>query len=412
MVVKLIPLRSPSKKKRVCAYVRVSSDSESQAASLENQRTYFEELYSNDSEFVGIYYDQGISGSKRNRPGFQAMIRDCLAGKIDLIHTKSISRFTRNTELLLETARHLKELNIDIYFEEHKLHTLSSDGEVMLSVLASIAEDELSSMSSNLRWAYQKKFSRGEVLLNTKRFLGYELTDDGELIINPNEAQTIKRIYSMYLSGEGTHRIAKSLNKDGIPTATGARWHSSTITSILKNEKYKGSLILQKTFRDGINGPVRVNKGQFQQYVIEENHPAIISSEDWEKVQNILSSKSSHDKNYQKRYSLSGLLKCCHCGSTLKRQVSYKRKVVWCCSKYIKEGKKSCRGMRVPEVEIKNWVITKPTIVKEEVSKDGQKYYSYSSQDSGNRSGVEATENTSCGILPSVHRTRRTAIKL
>lgn len=280
MVVKLIPSRSHTKKKRVCVYARFSSDSESQAASLENQRAYFEELYSNDSEFVGIYYDQGIFGAKRNRPGFQAMIR----GKIDLIHTKSISCFARNTELLLETARHLKELNIDIYFEEHKLHTLSSDGEVMLSVLANIAEDKLSSMSSNQRWAYQKKFSRGEVLLNIKRFLGYDLTDDGELIINSNEAVTIKRIYVMYLSGEGTHRIAKTLNSEGIPIVTGIKWHSSTIASILKNEKYKGTLILQKTFRDGVNGPVRINKGHLQQYMIEENHLAIISSEDWEKV--------------------------------------------------------------------------------------------------------------------------------
>ncbi|MGU8024606.1 recombinase family protein [Streptococcus suis] len=412
MVVTLIPKQLSPKKKRVCAYIRVSSNSESQAMSLENQKAYFEKLYSENAEFVGIYYDQGISGSKDSRPGFQAMLADCFDGKIDLIHTKSVSRFARNTELLLETSRKLRNLNVDIYFEEQNIHTLSSEGEVMLSVLASVAEEEIASMISNQRWAYQKKFSRGEVLLNTKRFLGYDLSDDGELVINPSEALIVKRIFHLYLVGNGTHRIVKLLNNESVPTATGANWHSSTVASILRNEKYKGSLLLQKTFRDGINGSVRKNNGHLQQYLIEDNHPPIISATEWEQVQELLNSKSIKGKSYQNRYSFSGFLKCCHCGSTLKRQISYKGKIIWSCSKYIREGKKACQGMRVPESEMKDWVIDKPTIIREEVRNDGKKHYSYSSQVTGNSSRGQTTEDTSGGLLPSVNRPRRTAIKL
>ncbi|WP_165620605.1 recombinase family protein [Streptococcus equi] len=412
MVVTLIAKTQIAQKKRVCAYIRVSSDSESQAMSLENQKAYFEQLYQEDAEFVGIYYDQGVSGSKESRPGFQAMLAECFAGKIDLIHTKSVSRFARNTELLLETSRKLRNINVDIYFEEQNIHTLSNEGEVMLSVLASVAEEELVSMSSNQRWAYQKKFSRGEVLLNTKRFLGYEISDDGELVINPSEALIVKRIFHLYLSGLGTHRIAKLLNMDGVPTATGANWHSSTVASILRNEKYKGNLLLQKTFRDGVNGPVRRNNGHLKQYLIEDNHPPIISATEWEQVQELLNSKSIKGKSYQNRYPFSGLLKCCYCGSTLKRQVSYKGKIIWSCSKYIREGKETCQGMRVPESEMKDWVIDKPTIIKEEVKTNGKKHYSYSSQVTGNSSRGQTAEDKGGGLLPSVNRTRRTAIKL
>ncbi|MBF0778700.1 recombinase family protein [Streptococcus cuniculi] len=413
MTVKKISVNKKVCKKRVCAYIRVSTTNGSQLDSLENQKQYFENLYSNreDIEFIGVYYDRGISGSKDKRPRFQAMLEDCRAGKIDVIHTKSIARFARNTVTVLEISRELKAIGIDIFFEEQHIHTLSSEGEVMLSVLASIAEDELRSMSGNQRWAFQKKFQRGELVINTKRFLGYDVDENGSLIVNPEEALIVREIFSLYLEGNGTHRIAKQLNEQGVATVTGAKWHDTTIRHMLSNEKYKGSVLLQKYFHDGVNGPKKLNKGQLEQYLIEDNHEAIISKADWQAVQDKLSSRK-WQQGRNKTYRFTGLLKCQHCGSTLKRQVSYKKKIVWCCSKYIKEGKVACQGMRVPEVDISNWTIASPVTVIER-NKDGKKYYSYSGQESTDQcssSGQE--ENQGSCLLSGIHRPRRTAIKL
>jgi DNA invertase Pin-like site-specific DNA recombinase len=360
---------------------------------------------------MGVYQDRGISGSKDKRPDFQAMIEECRKGKIDVIHTKSIARFARNTVTVLEISRELKAIGVDIFFEEQNIHTLSSEGEVMLSVLASIAEDELRSMSGNQRWAFQKKFQRGELVINTKRFLGYDVDENGELIINPEEALIVRQIFALYLEGYGTHRIAKLLNEKGVATVTGAKWHDTTIRQMLSNEKYKGSVLLQKYFHDGVNGPKKLNQGELEQYLIEDNHEAIISKEDWQAVQDKLNSRR-WQQGRNKTYKFTGLLKCQHCGSTLKRQVSYKKKIVWCCSKYIKEGKVACRGMRVPEVDIPNWEITSPITVLER-DRNGEKYYSYSGQESEDqRSSSGQEENQGSRILSSVHRPRRTAIKL
>lgn len=403
-------------KKRVCAYARVSTMTEKQQDSLTNQQAYYNHFFKNkkDVEFVGVYYDQGISGKLAKRPGFQQMLEDCRAGKIDVIHTKSISRFARNTELLLAVSRELKTIQVDIFFEEQNLHTLSNEGEVMLTVLASYAEEELRNMSENQRWAFQKKFQRGELVINTKRFLGYDKDENGELIINPEEAKIVKRIYNLYLSGMGVHVIAKLFNEEKVPTVDGGRWYSSTITNILKNEKYKGDAILQKYYFAEIKAKQRLNQGQVQQYLITDNHEAIVSREDWEAVQKRLRQNSKKDPriDYNRRYPLSGLLKCEHCGSTLKRQKYYKGKVVWVCSKYIREGKVACIGMRVPDSAVQDWSIHEPTVVKEE-NIGGKKYYSYSSKENDtSRAEAIHSENPNGGLLPSIHRPRRTAIKL
>lgn len=413
MSVKKIRVNKQKHKQRICAYIRVSTTNGSQLESLENQKHYFENLYSNrdDIDFVGVYHDRGISGSKDNRPNFQAMIENCRKGMIDIIHTKSIARFARNTVTVLEISRELKAIGVDIFFEEQNIHTLSSEGEVMLSVLASIAEDELRSMSGNQRWAFQKKFQRGELVINTKRFLGYDIDENGELIINPEEALIVRKIFALYLEGYGTHRIAKLLNEKGVATVTGAKWHDTTIRQMLSNEKYNGSVLLQKYFHDGVNSPKKLNQGELEQYLIEDNHEAIISMEDWQAVQVKLNSRR-WQQGRNKTYKFTGLLKCQHCGSTLKRQVSYKKKIVWCCSKYIKEGKAACQGMRVPEVDISNWTVTSPVKVIER-DRDGEKYYSYSGQESADQRSTSGQKESQCSrILPSVHRPRRTAIKL
>lgn len=250
MAVRLIKAKSEQKKQRVCAYVRVSTTNSSQLDSLENQKTYFETLYANreDVDFLGVYYDKGISGSKEKRPSFQAMLEACRQGQIDLIHTKSISRFARNTMTVLEVSRELKVLGVGTYFEEQNINTLSNEGEAMLSVLASLAEEELESMSTNQRWAFQKKFQRGEMVINTKRFMGYDVDDDGELVINEAEAQIVRRIFHLYLDGKGMHRIAKLLNEEGVPTVSNAKWHDMTVGHMLRNEKYKGAAYRRPIF--------------------------------------------------------------------------------------------------------------------------------------------------------------------
>lgn len=404
------------KKKRVCAYARVSTMTEKQQDSLTNQQSYYNHFYQNkkDVDFIGVYYDQGISGKLAKRPGFQQMLEDCRAGKIDVIHTKSISRFARNTELLLTVSRELKTIQVDIFFEEQNLHTLSNEGEVMLTVLASYAEEELRNMSENQRWAFQKKFQRGELVINTKRFLGYDKDPDGELVINPKEAQIVKRIFSLYLSGMGGHSIAKLFNKEKVPTVDQKQWHSTTVLNILKNEKYKGDALLQKYYFAEINKKQRLNKGQVQQYLIRDNHEAIVSRDDWDAVQKRLQQfQEKHaTANCLQRYPLSGLLKCEHCGSTLKRQKYYKSRVVWVCSKYIREGKEACIGMRVPDSVVQDWQVTKPTIVKEEII-NGKKHYCYSSKENDSSGNREACpENPNGGLLSGVYRPRRTAIKL
>ena len=401
---------------RVCAYARVSTMTEKQQDSLTNQQSYYNHFYQNkkDVDFIGVYYDQGISGKLAKRPGFQQMLEDCRAGKIDVIHTKSISRFARNTELLLTVSRELKTIQVDIFFEEQNLHTLSNEGEVMLTVLASYAEEELRNMSENQRWAFQNKFQRGELVINTKRFLGYDKDENGELIINPEEAKIVKRIYNLYLSGMGVHVIAKLFNEEKVYTVDGGKWYSSTITNILKNEKYKGDAILQKYYFAEIKAKQRLNQGQVQQYLITDNHEAIVSREDWEAVQKRLKQnrKANLSIDYNRRYPLSGLLKCEHCGSTLKRQKYYKGKVVWVCSKYIREGKEACIGMRVPDSVVQDWHVTQPTIVKEEII-SGKKHYCYSSKENDSSGNREAgSKNQNGGLLSGIHRPRRTAIKL
>lgn len=276
------------KRKKVCAYARVSTDSGRQEDSLENQKDTYERLISANPEyeFAGVYADQGVSGYCENRPSFQSMMEQARRGEIDLIITKTISRFARNTVTVLKAARELKELGVSIFFEEQNINTLSGDGEMMLAVLASFAQEESRSMSENNKWSIQKKFERGEMMINTSRFMGYDKDEYGDLIINRKEAEVVKLIFDLYLMGIGTFRMAALLTELGVKTVSGMEWEGGTIGTMLQNEKYKGDAILQKSYTmDFLSKKRAMNKGEIQKYCVEENHDAIIATEMWECVQ-------------------------------------------------------------------------------------------------------------------------------
>ena len=233
------------KRLRVAAYARVSTDQEQQEESFEHQVDYYTRYINNhpDWQFVGIYADPGLSGTRADkRPEFQRMIADCKAGKIDKIICKSTSRFARNTVDTLTTVRELKELGIGVYFESHNMDTMSSGGEILLTVLASIAEQESRTISNNVKWTFEKKRERGEVDFNYTNFLGYTKNEDREIVVVPEEADVIRRIYRMFISGYSLGQIKDVLMREGIKSPQGkSNWHLSTISSILRNEKYMTS---------------------------------------------------------------------------------------------------------------------------------------------------------------------------
>ena len=422
MKIKRIEPESRSlKKTKVCAYARVSTGSDSQENSLENQITTYESLIKSNPEyeFVGVYADQGITGFSEKRPEFQRMINNAKAGRIDMIITKSISRFARNTVTLLRVVRELKDIGVGVLFEENNIYTMSSEGEMMLAVLASFAQEEGRSMSENNKWACRKKFERGELMINTTRFMGYDKDEDGNLVINEAEAAIVRRIFDMYLSGIGTHCIAKTLNEEGVTTVTGSAWHASTIRGMLMNEKYKGDSLLQKYYTpENMRNTVK-NNGQVAQFYVTESHEAIIAPEDWEHVQELIAYNRKQrgikkgNPDYTNRYPNSHKLICPYCGKFLRRRYVYNKKVEWLCATYIHQGKSACKGIRVRDSELAGRIFTGPTGI-EEVVIDGSKHYYYTSKtdyDNGVRA-AERKETEGCSILPRVNRSRRTVIKL
>lgn len=241
-----------TRKIRVAAYCRVSTDTEEQATSYQAQIAHYEEVIHRNPEwvFAGIYADDGISAtSTKHREQFHQMIQDCMDGKIDMLITKSISRFARNTVDCLNYIRMLKDINIPVFFEKENINTMDAKGEVLITIMASLAQQESESISKNVKLGLQYRYQHGKVLLNSKYFLGYDKDADGNLVVNPKEAEVVKRIFLEYLQGSSCQKIAKGLERDGILTARGnPRWHDSTIRKILENEKYMGDALLQKTY--------------------------------------------------------------------------------------------------------------------------------------------------------------------
>lgn len=281
---------APLYKLRVAAYARVSTDSDEQFTSYEAQIDYYTQYIQRNPEwtFVKVYTDEGISGTNtKHRAGFNEMIEDALAGKIDLIVTKSVSRFARNTVDSLVTIRKLKEKGVQVYFEKENIYTFDGKGELLLTIMSSLAQEESRSISENVTWGQRKRFADGKVNLPYKNFLGYRKGADGFPEVIPEEAVIVRRIYSRFMAGQTTAMIAKDLTADGILTpARKQRWQSSTVESILKNEKYKGAALLQKCFTvDFLTKKRKVNEGEVPQYYVEHSHEPIISPEEFDKVQ-------------------------------------------------------------------------------------------------------------------------------
>lgn len=342
------------KEKNVAAYARVSADKDAMHHSLSAQISRYSTMIQSHPgwRYIGVYADEAMTGTKDSRADFQRMLADCRAGKIDMIITKSISRFARNTVVLLTTVRELKDIGVDVFFEEQNIHTLSSDGELMLSILAGFAEEESLSVSQNMRWRVRKNFSEGIPWNGT--VLGYRLRD-GKFEIEPTEAETVRRIYSEYLSGKGLTAIANGLNADKVKTRFGREWHISVIRTVLQNYIYTGNLILQSTYRqDHICKTATPNNGELPKYLVEDSHEAIISMEDYEAVQTEMKRRTEKYNQRGKphhKYPFSSLITCEHCGKHYRRRIN-RTGPVWICPTYNNKGKSVCPSKMIPEITL------------------------------------------------------------
>ena len=347
-------------RKRVAAYARVSTDTDEQFTSFEAQVDYYtQKIKANpDWNFVEVYTDEGISATNtKKRDGFKRMIADALDGKIDLILTKSVSRFARNTVDTLTHVRKLKEKGVEIYFEKENIYTMDSKGELLITIMSSLAQEESRSISENVSWGKRAKAAEGRVYLPYKQFLGYEKGPDGLPQIVPEQAKLVERIYRMFLEGLMPSTIAKQLTAENTLTPSGRkRWQPSTVESILTNEKYKGDAILQKTFCvDFLTKKMKPNKGELPQYYVECSHPAIIPPETFDVVQNELK-RRKEAKYSSKGGCFSSRIICGECGGYYGPKVWHStdkyRRVIWQCNhKYA--GGKPCSTSHLDEDTIK-----------------------------------------------------------
>ena len=353
------PINS-TKKRRVAAYARVSTDNEEQLTSYEAQVDYYTNYIQgrDDWEFAGVYTDEGITGTNtKKREGFKSMVADALAGKIDLIITKSVSRFARNTVDSLTTIRKLKEHNVEVYFEKENIWTFDSKGELLLTIMSSLAQEESRSISENCTWGQRKRFADGKVTVPFKRFLGYDMGPDHNLVVNPEQAKLVKRIYGMFLQGQSPFQIARTLTEEGIPSPGGKdHWNPSNIKSILTNEKYKGDALLQKSFTvDFLTKKKKTNEGEIPQYYVKDNHEAIIDPETFEMVQTLMSTRKKGRNRKSSVSIFSSKIKCGDCGSWYGPKVWHSndayRKVIWQCNHKF-DGQK-CTTPTLNEEQIK-----------------------------------------------------------
>ena len=349
------------KKRRVAGYARVSTDHEDQQTSYEAQVDYYTTYIQgrDDWEFAGLYSDEGISATNtKHRNGFNQMITDALAGKIDLIITKSVSRFARNTVDSLSTIRKLKEHNIECYFEKENIWTFDSKGELLLTIMSSLAQEESRSISENVTWGQRKRMADGKVSFAYSRFLGLDKDKEtGKIVVVPEQAETVRLIFKLFLEGMTPHSIAAELTKRGIKTPSGKDvWNQQTVRRMLSNEKYKGDALLQKEFTvDFLQKKMKKNEGEVPQYYVEGNHEAIISPAVFDMVQAELARRKSGGSRYSGVSIFSNKIRCGDCGGWYGSKVWHStdqyRKVIYRCNRKYKDEK--CQTPHVTEEEIK-----------------------------------------------------------
>lgn len=361
-------------RKRVAAYCRVSTDDEEQLNSFSSQVKYYTELIEKEPNWMmaGVYSDEAITGTMvSKREGFQRMIKACLEGEVDMVITKSISRFARNTLDTLKYVRTLKEKGVAVYFEDEKINTLSMDGELLLVVLSSVAQQEVENISNNVKKGLAMKMSRGE-LVGFAGAYGYNYDPETkEITINQEQSKIVQFIFNRYVTGTGTSTIARELEQMGVPNPSGLkRWHQSTVAGIIRNEKYVGDLLQGKTFTvDPISHRRLENQGESDKYLLKDHHEAIVAREVFEKAQEILAKRGEWRSNarlkegeyrslYTNKYAFSCKCRCGYCGATLTRKTwhggKYK-KIIWMCIRASKDGKKYCPNCKaVPEDALKS----------------------------------------------------------
>ena len=356
------------RQQRVAPYCRVSTNKEDQINSYENQKKIYAERIAAEPKWtmVDIFADKGLSGTgTKKRKEFNRLMRYCKQGKVDMIITKSVSRFARNTLDCLKYIRMLKELGVDVYFEEQGIHSTQPGAEFYITIYGSIAQSESENMSANIIWGKAQSAKEGNVAFHYKTFLGYRKGVDGKPEIDPEQAAVVRRIYERFLAGDSLATIADDLTADGIPTPAGKeKWHRERIASILTNERYKGDAIINKTFIvDCISKKVKVNNGERPKYYVENNHPAIIDPGTFGRVQEEMARRNGKRKvkqlgtkteqgKYSSKYALTDLLICGECGTPYRRCTwtnNGKKKVVWRCISRLDYGKKHCHNS--PSVE-------------------------------------------------------------
>ncbi len=354
---------------RVAPYARVSTDSEEQLSSYKSQVMYYTDLVNNRKDWilVDMYADEAITGTQvTKREDFQRMINDCMDGKIDMIITKSISRFARNTLDTLKYVRMLKERNIAVFFEDENINTMTMDGELLLVILSSVAQQEVENISANVKKGLKMKMRRGE-LVGFASCLGYDYDIiDKSISINEAEADIVRYIFDRYIEGAGAYVIAKELTKLGYKTKYGnSQWHDTGVLGIIRNEKYKGDVLQGKTFTvDPISKRRLDNYGEEDQFYIKNHHEPIISEEIFEKAQAILNKRGAKHRGVQKgkrekysrKYAFSSKMECAFCGSNLSRRNWHSgtknEKVIWQCVTATKKGKKYCPTSKAIEEKI------------------------------------------------------------
>lgn len=337
-------------KTRVAAYIRVSNEKESMIHSMSAQISYYNQLIGKRMDWIlaGIYTDEGLTGTKGDRSEFNHLLDDCRDRKIDLILTKSISRFARNTVTLLESVRELRGLGIDVHFERENIHSLSGDGEVMLTILASYAQEESRSASENGKWRIRKRFERGEVF-QLQPVFGYKV-QDGAYVVEAKQAGIVKFIFQSYTDSMPVKRICSLLNEQGASTFWDTKWSRNLINHIIRNSFYMGQVELQRYFvEDHITKRLRPNTGELSRFIVHDHHPAIISMDLFQKAQKIRESRRPNERKQKTITSFSGIIICGNCGRHFVRRTLNGVKK-WQCDTYLVKGKAACPSAKlIPE---------------------------------------------------------------